>query len=224
MTDYSHPSYSKMLGEILTDEYKRYIEPARTVELPRERAQPHCETSWKEEHESSLYIPPFLGGLLLGGVLMLCTWVVFRLVNSETTHAEVHTPVETIERAVEHAARNPKHIEEEMALMKRIVIELAASVSELSKVAPEAKPTQAVEELTARDEQSMPAPVTVAGERANLRKTPTLEAPIIAEVSRNTVLLATEEKENWLKVLTPKGQEAWVHRSMVKQQGIQTGM
>jgi hypothetical protein len=99
-------------------------------------------------------------------------------------------------------------LESEMALMKRIVAGLVESVQSLSKA-------QKFEKATLDESEPFPFPVQVTAHRAHLRKGADLTAPSLIEVTKDTTLMAFAGTDKWLKVSTPRGEDAWISRSVV---------
>jgi SH3-like domain-containing protein len=95
-----------------------------------------------------------------------------------------------------------------MELMKRIVAGLVESVQSLSK----AREEHQVEEAS---NESFPFPVQVTAPKAHLRKGADLTAPSLLEVTKDTTLMAFAGTDKWLKVNTPRGEDAWISRSVV---------
>jgi hypothetical protein len=218
MTNFSHPSYSRVLNEILTDEYKRYLQPPRVSEEPREHLSVSRDTSWKRK-PSGFEPSPFAYGTLLGGAAVLCTWLLLSVGRGQPTTAEVRPLAAPVE-SVESGNHRTQRLETEMELVKKIVVGLVDSVGELSSADHSvARAGSEVISPMVSDGASLPFPVQVISEKANLRRSPDLKAQTVAEVPKKTVLLALDQQDKWLKVTTPKGEEAWVHRTVVSETG-----
>jgi SH3-like domain-containing protein len=97
-----------------------------------------------------------------------------------------------------------------MELMKRIVAGLVDSVQSLSK----AKDAQEIEGASS---ESFPFPVQVTAAKAHLRKGADLSTPSLLEVTKDTTLMAFAGTDKWLKVNTPRGEDAWISRSVVEE-------
>jgi hypothetical protein len=99
-------------------------------------------------------------------------------------------------------------LENEVALLKRIVSGLVDTVQKLSQA-------RRGEELGVGVAESFPFPVQVTADKAHLRKGADRSSPSILEVSRNTTLMAFNGTDKWLKVSTARGEDAWISRSVV---------
>lgn len=95
-------------------------------------------------------------------------------------------------------------------LMKKILSGLVQSVQTLSE-----KSDQQNRILPNGSEGNFPYPVKIVSEKANLRNSPNLNGKSISILSKDTVLLATANERGWLKVSTPKGEEAWINQDIV---------
>lgn len=95
-------------------------------------------------------------------------------------------------------------------LMKKILSGLVQSVQTLSD-----KSDQQNRMLPNGSEGNFPYPVKIISEKANLRNSPNLNGKSISVLSKDTVLLATANEGGWLKVSTPKGEEAWINQDIV---------
>jgi hypothetical protein len=99
------------------------------------------------------------------------------------------------------------NLRRELEIMKRILSGLVSSVETITRE-------------TKNDEDGVkkskfPYPVKVTSDRAHLRDSPSRFANSLTTVEKNTVLLTTKAHEEWLKVLTPKGEEAWISADIV---------
>lgn len=95
-------------------------------------------------------------------------------------------------------------------LMKKILSGLVQSVQTLSD-----KSDQQDSILPNSSEGNFPYPVKIASEKANLRNSPNLKGKSVSILPKDTVLLATANEDGWLKVSTPKGEEAWISQDIV---------
>lgn len=95
-------------------------------------------------------------------------------------------------------------------LMKKILSGLVQSVQTLSD-----QSDQQNRILPKDSEGTFPYPVKIASEKANLRNSPNLKGKSISILPKDTVLLATANEDGWLKVSTPKGEEAWISQDIV---------
>lgn len=105
----------------------------------------------------------------------------------------------------------PTKVEAEMELMKRIVSGLVETVHGLSH-------EKELQAASAEQSESFPFPVRVTTAKANLRQGPDRASVSLLEVGRDTMLMAFGGNDKWLKVNTPKGEDAWISRSVVAEQ------
>ena len=99
-------------------------------------------------------------------------------------------------------------LESEMELMKKIVAGLVDTVHGLSR-------TREVSGVNAELTETFPFPVKVTTGKAHLRKEADRLAPSLLEVTKDTSLMAFAGTDKWLKVSTPRGEDAWISRSVV---------
>lgn len=95
-------------------------------------------------------------------------------------------------------------------LMKKILSGLVQSVQTLSEKSSQQNPI-----LPNDSGESFPYPVKIASEKANLRNSPNIKGKSVSILPKDTVLLATANEDGWLKVSTPKGEEAWISQDVV---------
>lgn len=99
-------------------------------------------------------------------------------------------------------------LEGEVELLKRIVAGLVGTVQSLSQV-------KSQQEISGEPTEVFPFPVQVTAEKAHLRKTADRASPSILEVTKDTTLMAFDGNDKWLRVSTPRGEEAWISRNVV---------
>jgi hypothetical protein len=99
-------------------------------------------------------------------------------------------------------------LESEMELMKKIVAGLVDTVHGLSR-------SREVSGVSAELTETFPYPVRVTSGKAHLRKEADRLAPSLLEVTKDTTLMAFAGTDKWLKVSTPRGEDAWISRSVV---------
>ena len=63
--------------------------------------------------------------------------------------------------------------------------------------------------------ETFPYPVRVTSGKAHLRKEADRLAPSLLAVTKDTTLMAFAGTDKWLKVSTPRGEDAWISRSVV---------
>lgn len=105
----------------------------------------------------------------------------------------------------------PAKLEAEMELMKRIVSGLVDTVQGLSR-------EKGLRVVSAEQSEMFPYPVRVTTAKAHLRRGPDRASVSLLEVGRDTTLMAFGGNDKWLKVNTPKGEDAWISRSVVAEQ------
>lgn len=103
-------------------------------------------------------------------------------------------------------------MQNEMDLMKKILVGLVASVQNLSTVERHEE-----KEIVTDLDEVFPYPVQVTSEKANLRVGPNRTEKSLGIVSKNTVLLATDGRDGWMKISTPKGEQAWISADVVRE-------
>jgi Bacterial SH3 domain len=121
-------------------------------------------------------------------------------------------PVVTLNSPLEPVNKKTEALEAELDLMKKILVGLVESVQSLSKE-PRQMPTPENEPT------NFPFPVKVTVERAHLRAEADRAGKSLGAVPKDTVLLATEEKDGWVKVSTPKGEDAWISHDVITEKG-----
>ena len=154
---------------------------------------------------ASLYI---FAGAVAGVIVAGTIFYFWNRPNFEPPPLEKQLPV----------ALTPAQKSEEVAalrgdvdLMKKILTGLVESVQALS-VRNDAVSKAATED----SDDTFPYVIEIAAAKANLRGGPGRGEASIGIVPKNTVLLATEEHDGWLKVSTPKGEIAWVSKDIVR--------
>lgn len=102
----------------------------------------------------------------------------------------------------------PTRLEGEVELLKRIVAGLVGTVQSLSQV-------KRQEDGVSESAELFPFPVQVTADKAHLRKTADRSSPSVLEVTKDTTLMAFDGTDKWLRVSTPRGEEAWISRNVV---------
>jgi hypothetical protein len=150
----------------------------------------------------------FIAGV---GVGVVCAFPLLLPSGTQASHGKVALPDVTAPSVLYAApVPTPTKLESEMELMKRIVAGLVDSVQSLSK----AKDAQEIEGASS---ESFPFPVQVTAAKAHLRKGADLSTPSLLEVTKDTTLMAFAGTDKWLKVNTPRGEDAWISRSVVEE-------
>lgn len=104
----------------------------------------------------------------------------------------------------------------EVSLIKNVLRGLVTTVDKLSERRDLPTP---LPQTTQQDEL---ASFKISSEKANLRESPSLDAPTIVTLAKDTILLGTDIRDGWIKTFAPNGKEAWVHGSLVtKTKGMQ---
>lgn len=203
------------MGELIHETYRNLFQEMQTENL--HYTKPKIVENYLP---SSVYFPPIkesreisgnvfgLVGMAIGVMLTLGGSLIFSSANEKAvqTAAVLTTPTLSISNDEAQALRA------DMELTKKILAGLVQSVQTLS-VSAEPK-LQAVSDLN-----EFPYPIQVLTEKANLRERPGITQKALVTVPKNTVLLAMEEKDGWLRVSTPKGEEAWVSLDIVQRKG-----
>lgn len=150
----------------------------------------------------------FLGGV---GVGLLCATVAMlpgakKQPPEVPVISQVAAPTSVESRNVPFASNSK--LEGEVELLKRIVSGLVDTVHSISQ-------GKVVDEARTEVPEAFPYPVQVTVDKAHLRKGADRAAPSLLEVSKDTTLMAFEGTEKWLKVSTPRGEEAWISRNVV---------
>jgi len=200
------------MAELIHETYRNYLKEMRTENL--RDTKPKISENYLP---SAVYFPPtavrreipgkvfgFLG-IIVGAMLTLGGDFIFSG-SSIQAAAVTTTSVPAITRDEAQALRA------DMELTKKILAGLVQSVQTLSsEAAPKIQPASAISDF--------PYPVQVLTEKANLRERPGVTEKALSTVPKDTVLLAMEEKGGWLRVSTPKGEEAWVSLDIVQRRG-----
>jgi hypothetical protein len=162
---------------------------------------------------------PFLAGVGVGLLSVSLVWLVSRepretpvSVPSLIAPIEPVTPKEE-ERQIpvsgELGNNNvPTKLEADVELLKRIVSGLVDTVQGLSQ-------RKDTSDVTPDVTEAFPFPVQVTTDKAHLRKSADRASPSIVEVGKDTTLMAFDGTDKWLKVSTPRGEDAWISRSVV---------
>ncbi len=153
-----------------------------------------------------------LGHVLLGLVFGFAfTAAIFYTRNSYGNSAPIQREIPSVSDQQKNTSDKTQALAGEVELMKKILVGLVESVQSLSKIsnAPLTPESESVDE-------QFPYPVQVTAPKANLRQGPDLERKSLGVVPKDTVLLATDEKGGWIKVSTPKGEEAWISSNVVE--------
>lgn len=125
----------------------------------------------------------------------------------------MQSEIKVVEPVKIGASKETEELEAEVQLMKKILVGLVESVSSLSKQSA----TDSSKESKLMD-NSFPYPVRVQAISANLRKEPDRASESLGTVAKDTVLLATQQNNGWIRVTTVKGENAWIGRDLVSEQ------
>jgi hypothetical protein len=143
------------------------------------------------------------------GVGLLTVSVVWLSGGAAKTQPTTMVPPAATPMATEvEAIVVPTKLEEEVELLKRIVAGLVGTVQSLSQVKDQ-------EAMGSESAELFPYPVQVTAEKAHLRKTADRSSPSVLEVTKDTTLMAFDGTDKWLRVSTPRGEEAWISRNVV---------
>lgn len=198
MAELIHESYRKLYQEIAAQELRP---KALENTLPSSVYFPPIKESREISGKAFGLIGVVVGVLLtLGGSFILS--------NKNEDSADAASVATTPAMSKEEA----QALRADMELTKKILAGLVQSVQTLS-VAAEPK-LQSVQDLN-----EFPYPIQVLTEKANLRVQPGVTQKALVTVPKDTVLLAMEEKNGWVRVSTPKGEEAWVSLDIVQRKG-----
>jgi hypothetical protein len=200
------------------------VEEAYAGESHDSKPQPHCQPqSNLGMDDSTAYqggIPgsskrtayrAFIGGIGVGIFLVSLMWIT---TGTKSPSGEVALPpmiapaVEPVSLRSEESPSGLAKLESEMELMKKIVSGLVETVQSLSRIQDGVPKSKEIPEI-------FPYPVRVVTEKAHLRKEADRSAPSLLEVTKDTTLLAFAGTDKWLKVSTPRGEDAWVSRGVV---------
>jgi SH3-like domain-containing protein len=100
-------------------------------------------------------------------------------------------------------------LKSEIEIMKRILSGLVASMETIAR--------DKKEVIVSEQKAKFPYPVQVTSDKAHLREGPHRGASSLTTVEKNTVLLVIAAQDEWLKVFTPKGEEAWISADIVSE-------
>jgi len=200
-----HPAYLEELrGELEEYPEREYDEDVH--ENIKEVRSGVCRNLWHRFKD--VKSRSFAAGV---GVGLVCALPLVLPSGTQASHGKGVVPDVTA-ASVLYAAPlpTPTKLESEMELMKRIVAGLVESVQSLSKA-------KEVQEIEGASNESFPFPVQVTAPKAHLRKGADLSAPSLLEVTKDTTLMAFAGTDKWLKVNTPRGEDAWISRSVVEE-------
>lgn len=201
-----HPAY--LINE--DDELDEIYQGARRVD-PREAKTSRVAFSIARLRHGGISSRglAFISGI---GAGLLCTSVIWL---SGTHKTPQMTPVlpDVIAQAPAVVTEQPvveqdSKLEREVELLKRIVSGLVDTVQSISQA-------REASSVRAEASETFPFPVIVTTDKAHLRKGADRTTASILEVGKDTTLMALDGTDKWLKVSTPRGEEAWVSRSVV---------
>jgi len=95
----------------------------------------------------------------------------------------------------------------ELDLIKHILSGVVESMKELSQ--------QRSVEAASHPVGTFPRPITVVVKKAIIRELPNVNSKKKALLKKGTGLLALDEKEDWLQVISPFGDDAWIRKDLV---------
>lgn len=200
-----HPAYIDEFQEDETAQPDEQWEPR--VAKQRVRKRTSLRGIFKLSVPSTKYLP-FLAGVGVGIVAVTLVWFPSRTQKlAEPVVATLVTPP-LPPPLHEEVVAPPTKLETEVELLKRIVSGLVESVQGLSQ-------RKDANEVAFDAIESFPFPVKVTVDKAHLRKGADRTAPSILEVSKDTTLMAFDGTDKWLKVSTPRGEDAWISRNVV---------
>ncbi len=127
---------------------------------------------------------------------------------AKTPNLKVVPPIAAPMAAEVEVVAPPTKLEGEVELLKRIVAGLVGTVQSLSQVKVQG-------DMASESAELFPFPVQVTADKAHLRKTADRSSPSVLEVTKDTTLMAFEGTDKWLRVSTPRGEEAWISRNVV---------
>ena len=188
-------------------EYIRRYRVLRDDELLREKDH-NCSTFGINHKSPMPRTRQTLSALTLGiiGLLILVSVIIgVYLGRTLKVEAERKTKNETSHIFMEDEAMKKR--DAELDLIKRILFGIVDTMKEIS-------PGRRVE-TTPPEESVFPRPITVVVKNAALRERPAVNSKSKAVLDKGTALLALDERENWLQVISPFGDEAWIRKDLV---------
>ncbi len=148
----------------------------------------------------------FISGI---GAGLLCTSVIWLSGGNKTPQMTPALP-DLIAQAPAVVTEQPvvqqdSKLEREIELLKRIVSGLVDTVQSISQA-------REASSVKVEASETFPFPVIVTTDKAHLRKGADRTTASILEVGKDTTLMALDGTDKWLKVSTPRGEEAWVSK------------
>ena len=168
---------------------------------PRLREEPR-EFTFDDTQSASLipYILTFIFGAVIGVGISVAS--ISLLKKEEILLPQV---LQTTEKP-----ENTEELRTELNLIKRILVGVVGSLAGLEKA------QAASRETDFEPKAPEPTKLRVSTEQANLRKKPLRESASVARVAKDTLLLSYGLENDWYKVESPLGLEAWISRDVVK--------
>ncbi len=108
-------------------------------------------------------------------------------------------------------ATNPK-MEKEFELMKRILEGLVVSVRDFTSE----KDAHVKRNAIDNNEAIYPRSVKVIVDNARLRAEPSADGATRGTIPKETVLFAQDERNGWLLVVSPLGEDCWIRRELTE--------
>lgn len=154
--------------------------------------------------ESRAVSPLMLG--VMGSLLLVSVIVGVHL--GRTFHGQVERKTtDQTNHIMENEAMRKR--DADLDLVKRILSGVVDTMKEMSQS------RKGEDQTVAPQENIYPRPIKVIVENATLRELPELNSKGKALLNKGTPLLAIEERENWLQVISPFGDEAWIRKDLV---------
>ena len=156
-----------------------------------------------EDPQSSSIIP-YLITFILGGAL----GAVITLTSSSFLKKEEIILPQVLQSP--EPTEDTEELRTELNLIKRILVGVVGSLAGLEKA------QAASRETDFEPKAPEPTKLRVSTEQANLREKPFRESPSVARVAKDTLLLSSGLENDWYKVESPLGLEAWISSDVVK--------
>jgi hypothetical protein len=189
MKNHYHPSYYRLARDLDNDtiDQKPFIDTFGVYHF-------------KPQRNFRKKLPFLLGG----GLLLIGLGYIFGCLLLPLPKEETSTPVKPLVEQPETGA-----LLRDVSLIKNVLRGLVTTVDKLSQQ--NQTPIESPERKLSEESPSF----KISSDKANLRDFPSIDAPTIVTLAKDTILLGIDFRDGWIKTFAPNGKEAWVHGSLV---------
>lgn len=194
-----------------------YIEEIKNMQTQQpQSAQSHIDSfgmySWRDFGVAVTQVRQrsFVVGLGAGLLIMaLFGLIAFRPTESASVRSD-RLPFNGFSQGSGGSDDTTAALRSEVEVIKGIVAGLVESIQVISR-------ERGVSVVSAPASQPRyPFPIRVTSAKANLRKSPDRQSVSLFEALKDTTLIAFEGTDGWLKVNTPRGEDAWISKTVVE--------